>query len=406
MALYSYKGLKTSGKKTSGLIAAHTVKEAERNIDRLAVKDFTVKEILPTMGGLEFILFKDFTSQKLAKKHQAYFFEQLSFLLKSGLTLYQSIDIMGQSSNEHVAKLCARLKPSISSGLSIDDAMRKTGLFSYDITAKVEAGRNSGNITTALDSLAAKLKEQIEFRSKMISSLTYPCFMVIMLVAVLILMLVAIVPSIATTLFELGGEMPALTLAIINASNFLVNHGPFILLVLIIILGAHIYIVKNVRPYRFVMHSLIYKLPIAGKLIMKVHVQGFAGTMSQLLSSGVTTSEALNICTKTAKNLKMQDVIVKTYTKVSQEGYDLFAAMMSTKFFPPAFTQMVMVGTKSGNIDGVLDSISAQYAREVQESLKRITALVEPMAILATAIVGGVCVVAMYLPMFNVFQAI
>ena len=405
MALYSYKGIRSNGRKTSGYTAAHTYREAERNIDHLAIRDYTVKKVVSSLGGLEFILFKDFSTQKLSKKNQAYFFEQMSFLLKSGLTLFQCMDIMSQSSNEQIAKLAVRLKPSISSGLSLDDAMRKTGLFSYDVTAKIEAGRNGGTITEALDSLALKLKEQIEFRSKLVSSLTYPCFMIVMLVAVLVLMLVAIVPSIAETISELGGEMPALTLAIISASNFLVKYGPFVLVGIVLVLGAHLYFLKNIKSYRYLMHSLIYKLPLIGKLTMKIHIQSLAGTMSQLLSSGVTTAAALNICTKTTSNLKLQDMINRTYLKVSKEGYDLFAAIASTKFFPISFTQMVMVGTKSGNIDGVLDSIADQYAKEVQESLKRMSSLVEPIAIMATALVGGICVIALYLPMFNVFQS-
>ena len=96
----------------------------------------------------------------------------------------------------------------------------------------------------------------------------------------------------------------------------------------------------------------------------------------------------------------------KTHAKLTKEGYDLYSSIESTKFFPVDFTQMIMIGSKSGNLTGVLDSIADQYALEVQESLKRITSLVEPIAIILTAVVGGVCVIAMYLPMFSVFEAI
>ena len=406
MALYQYKGIKSTGKKTSGYVAAHTAREAERNVELLAVREFKIKKLIGSLGGLEFILFKNVSGNKLSKRDQAYFFEQLSFLLKSGLPLFESIDTMSRSTNQNIAKLAVKMKPSITSGLSLDEAMRKTGYFTYDTIAKVAAGRNGGNITSSLDDLAKKLKESVELRTKVISSLTYPCFMVVMLVAVLILMLTVIIPSIGGTIKQLGGEMPQLTVIIMSASDFLVQYGLFIVIALALLIGTHIYFVKNFKPYRYAVHSLIYKLPLAGKLVYKLHLQALVGTMSQLLISGVTEANALAICAKITPNLQLQDAIHKTHAKLTKEGYDLYSSIESTKFFPVDFTQMIMIGSKSGNLTGVLDSIADQYALEVQESLKRITSLVEPIAIILTAVVGGVCVIAMYLPMFSVFEAI
>lgn len=406
MALYSYKGKKSNGKKASGYVPAYTDREAERLVERKAVRDFTVKKVTNSLAGLEFVIFKDMSGNKLSKRNQAYFFEQLSFLLKSGLTLFQCIDIMSQSSNEEVAKLAVALKPSIVSGLSIDEAMKKTGLFSYDTIAKIEAGRASGSLTDTLDVLAKKLKESLELRSKLISSLTYPAFMVVMLVAVLILMLAIVVPSIGETVKQLGGEMPGLTLAIMAASDFIVQFGLYILVGLVLIVGAHIFFMKNLPTYKFRVHTLLYHLPIAGKLVTKIHLQNLSNTLSQLLSSGITIAEALRIAAKTISNLKLRDAIQKAFQKVSQDGYDVYSALESTTFFPVDFLQMIMIGSRSGNLDGVLESISDQYAKEVEESMKRITALVEPISIMLTAVVGGVCVIAMYLPMFSVFEAI
>ena len=406
MALYKYKGVKGNGKKTSGYVPAHTDKEAERNVERLAVRNFTIKKVVPSLGGAEFIVFKDIGAKKLAPKNQAYFFEQLSFLLKAGLTLFQCIDIMTQSSNIEVAKLAVQLKPSIVSGLSLDEAMKKTGLFTFDTLAKIEAGRSSGSLTDTLDMIAAKIKKSLELKSKIISSITYPLFMIAMLVAVLVLMLVVIVPSIAETITQLGGEMPVLTVAIITASNFVVDYGLYFLIALVALIGLHIFLMRNISKYRFVIHSFLYKLPIFGSLLMKMHLQTLANTLSQLLVSGVTIANALQICVKTLPNLKMRDAVQKASTRVSQDGYDVFSAFESTKFFPVDFIQMIMIGSNSGSLDGILDSIADQYSKEVEETLKRMTSLIEPISILLTAVVGGVCVVAMYLPMFSVFEAI
>jgi type IV pilus assembly protein PilC len=313
---------------------------------------------------------------------------------------------MSQSSNEEVAKLAVSLKPSIVSGLSIDEAIKKTGLFSYDTIAKIEAGRSSGSLTDTLDSLAAKLKESLELRSKLISSLTYPAFMVVMLIAVLVLMLAVVVPNIGETVKQLGGEMPKLTLAIMAASDFIVAFGLYIVIGLVLLIGTHTFFVKNSVKYRFLVHSFLYRIPLMGKLITKIHLQTLANTLSQLLSSGITIASALQIASKTVSNLKLQEALKKSFQKVSQDGYDVYSALESTKFFPIDFLQMIMIGSHSGNLDGVLDSISDQYSKEVEESMKRITALVEPISIMLTAIIGGVCVIAMYLPMFSVFEAI
>ena len=406
MALYHYKGVQGGGKKVSGYVPAHTDKEAERNVERLAVRNFTIKKILPTMGGAEYVVFKDMGGNKLSKKNQAYFFEQLSFLLRSGLTLFQCIDIMSQSANLDVAKLCVRLKPSIVSGLSLDEALKKTGLFSFDTLAKIEAGRSSGSLPDTLDMIAAKIKHSLELKAKVVSSLTYPAFMVAMLIGVLILMLVVIVPSIAETITQLGGEMPALTVFIINASNVLTKYGLYVLVGLVLIVGLHIYLVRNLTKYKYTMDSIIYKLPLFGNLCMKLNTQALANTLSQLLMSGVTIANALKICVKTIPNLRMREAVETAYKRVSQDGYDVYAAFESTKFFPLDFVQMIMIGSHSGNLDSILTSISDQYAKEVEESMKRMTSLIEPIAIMLTAVVGGVCVIAMYLPMFSVFENI
>jgi type IV pilus assembly protein PilC len=147
-------------------------------------------------------------------------------------------------------------------------------------------------------------------------------------------------------------------------------------------------------------------MPLAGSMLMKMHLQAFANTLSQLLTSGVTIANALTIAVKTIPNLRLRDAVNKASLMVSQSGYDVFSAFEATKFFPVEFIQMVQIGSHSGNLNGILESIADQYSKDVEENLKRITSLVEPIAILATAVVGGVCVIAMYLPMFSVFEAI
>ena len=290
--------------------------------------------------------------------------------------------------------------------MSLDEALRKVGIFSQDNLAKIEAGRKSGKITKTLTILAEKIKERLELKSKVISSLTYPVFMIVMLIGVLIVMLGFIVPSIGETVKQLGGQMPLLTQIIMKMSDFVVKYGIFAAIFIVLLIGAHIYLMRNIRGYKRVIDGFIYYIPIAGKLIMKMHIQTMSSTLSQLSSSGITLSEALTITTKTLTNLKLKEAMQKVTSKVSKEGYDLYTAMESVKVFPIDYVQMVMIGSKTGNIEEILESVSKQYAIDVQESLKRITSLVEPVAILLTALVGGVCVIAMYLPMFSVFTSI
>lgn len=406
MALYYYSGVRGNGKKVSGFTPAHTEKEAHKNIELMAVRDYKLKRIASSLGNAEYVIFKDIGGLKVSPRSQAYFFEQVSYLLNSGFTLFQAIDILTQSSNIEIAKLTVRIKPLVVSGMSLDEALRKVGIFSQDNLAKIEAGRKSGKITKTLTILAEKIKERLELKSKVISSLTYPVFMIVMLIGVLIVMLGFIVPSIGETVKQLGGQMPLLTQIIMKMSDFVVKYGIFAAIFIVLLIGAHIYLMRNIRGYKRVIDGLIYYIPIAGKLIMKMHIQTMSSTLSQLSSSGITLSEALTITTKTLTNLKLKEAMQKVTSKVSKEGYDLYTAMESVKVFPIDYVQMVMIGSKTGNIEEILESVSKQYAIDVQESLKRITSLVEPVAILLTALVGGVCVIAMYLPMFSVFTSI
>lgn len=401
--LYSYVGIKGFDKKVKGRIAAQTELDAKKKLEDLAVHDAELKKI-GSFGNLEFVLYASFGKAKLTQRDMVFFFDQMYYLLRAGMSESECIDTLTLSANENVAKLAFKMRPKIISGVPIDEAMNQTKLFPYDIVAKVEAGRRVSRTKETFLMLSTKLKEEIELKSKIKSSLTYPAFMVVMLVAVLIIMLGFIVPSIGETVREMGGEMPALTLVVIGASDFVVAYGLYILLGIVALVVTHIILMKKVEGYCYRVNALLYKLPAAGKLLIKSNLQSLSSTLSQLLQSGMTIADALEVSAKTVKNLRMREAVKHVLEMVRSGGYDVYVAMQQEEFFPKDYVQIMMIGNKSGDLVSMLDNIAEQYSNEVQESLKRMTSLVEPLAIVATALVGGVCVIAMYLPMFSLFE--
>lgn len=403
--LYSYIGIRGADKKVKGQIAAKDENEAKHKLEGLAVHDAELKPVAD-LHGAEYFLFSDMGKAKLKPRDMAYFYEQMSFLQVAGMSLNESVDILTQSSNVDIAKLAFRIRPDVVSGIPIDEALRKTGLFSDDTIAKIAAGRDAGRMSETFSMLAVSLRKKIETKSKVISSLTYPAFMVGMLVIVLIAMLGFVVPSIAETIMSMGVELPLLTQIVMAMSDFIVTYGIFILIGIIILVVIHMTLKKRVDRYRYVMHKFQYKMPLLGKMLLKMHIQDLSETLAQLLHSGITIADALSITARTVKNDCMREALTETWQKVALSGYDIFAAMKEVGFFPGDYVQMVMIGSKAGNLESLLDNVSKQYSLEVEENLKRVTSLIEPLAIVGVALIGGVIIISLYLPMFSIFEAL
>lgn len=405
MGIYYYTGVRTDGKKRSGFIASSSRKECADELKMQAITTANIKS-LGSLGGAEYALLKDLSTLKLNNKSTAYFLEQMCFLIKSGIPMYKAVDILCKSSNVSIARVCLKMQDHILNGSTLNYAMAKTKAFKPDLIAKIKAGVETGTLVSTLENTASKLKKEVEVTSKIKSLMAYPIFMILMLFTILIFMLLFIIPAMEKSIMGLGGELPAITKFVIASSNFATNYYMHFLLAIAGIVFTHIMLRKNIDSYCIKTDMLKYKLPLFGKLLIQIDTMNICNSLSQILASGLNLSNALNNTRGTIKNTYMRKIITVVGSEIERDGLDIYTAVNKHSIFTTEFKQIIMIGSTTGNLVEVLNNIYDQYSREVEDKLKSITSLIEPISILLTALVGGFVVVSLYLPMFNMVELI
>lgn len=401
MALFRYKGKNLRGQTRFGFISTKDKKECNIELDLMGIRERSVTYV-GNYGKIEDVLFRTVKKKRISKSNMVNLFEQLAFLLKSGVPQYKAIEIMGESENLEIAMVATMMKPWMLEGASLDGAMGKTKMFDRTTLAKIAAGSSSGTIEDTLSRISETLREEVELRAKVISSLTYPAFMLVMLVVVLVVMLAFIVPSIAGTIVTLGGELPALTAGVIAASDAVVNWWWLGVIIIVAIVVIHSYFYIKIDDYKLIVDSAKLKIPVLGKLMLKLEIVSICNMMNQLLESGVNTSTTLNITKTTINNERVRRAMNQISKEVEFEGADLYVAFNKHKVFPMNMLQLIMVGVNTGNIVEVLGSLNSQYSTEIQRDLAKAVSMIEPISIMLTAAIGGLIVISLYLPMFSV----
>jgi type IV pilus assembly protein PilC len=336
------------------------------------------------------------------------FTRQFATMINAGLPIVRSLYVLSeQTDNPKLQEVVTAVRKDVEAGLALSEALEKhPKVFSKLYIEMVRAGEIGGILDGVLLRIADQLEDDQELRRKVKSAMTYPVVVLVLAVLAASFMLIFIVPIFATMFEDLGGTLPLPTRVAMGISGVLTSiFGVFIYGALIGgVLGFLRW--KKTENGRKWWGKVSLKLPVKiGDVIQKVALARFARTLGTLSAAGVPILQAIEITAASSGNWVVENALLKTREAI-REGIPIYKPLESEPVFPPMVTRMIAVGEETGDLDGMLTKIAEFYESEVDATVKALTSIIEPLMIVVVGgIVGGI-IVAMYLPMFKIFELV
>ena len=389
------------GKSVQQTMVAVTVKEAR---DTWRQKGFVIQDIKEVKSGFDFAAF---TMKKVTVKDLALFSRQLATLVNAGVSMVRGLGVMcDQCANPRLKIALTEVLDDVQQGTNFSDALRKhPKVFDKLYCAMVQAGETGGVLDDVLARLATLLEDSARLTNQIKSAMTYPIVVSSIAVLIFLAMCIFIIPVFDGVFKSLGGELPAFTQILVNISNFLKSEKILIIPILIFGIGFVYKRVYATPAGQLYFDGLFLKLPLFGDLVVKTAVARFARTFGSLSRAGVPILSSLEITGETAGNLVISNAIDSARNAV-REGGQIAPAMEKTQVFPVMALQMVSIGEETGEIDKMLMKVADFYENEVEEAVKALTSLMEPLMILVLGGMVGSIIVGMYLPIFTIMDKI
>ena len=342
------------------------------------------------------------SGKKIAPKDIAIFTRQLATMMKAGVPLLQSFDIVGRgSTNPSVAKLLNDIRTDVESGSSLSSAFRKHPLYFNTLYCNlVEAGETAGILEDLLDRLAIYMEKTEAIKSKIKSALMYPIAVIIVAFVVVTLIMIFVIPAFKSVFENFGADLPAPTLFVIAMSEFFVSYWYIIFIGIFGGLYFFFQSWKRNEKMQMFMDRILLQIPIFGNLIEKSVIARWTRTLSTMFAAGVPLVESLDSVGGAAGNYIYKSATQKIQQEVST-GTSLTNAMSNANVFPSMVIQMTAIGEESGSIDHMLGKAADFYEAEVDEMVAGLSSLMEPIIIVFLGTIIGGIVVAMYLPIFK-----
>lgn len=400
---FSYKGRDASGRVVKGTIDAMAESAAASRLRTMGISPISVKEAGAT-GLQREINIGIGSGVKL--KDLAVMSRQMSTMVASGLSLLRTLHILAeQTENKTLAKALSSIAREVESGSSLSDALaRHSVIFPPIMISLIRAGETGGFLDESLLSIAKNFETEVKLRSTIKSAMTYPIIVLVMAILAVFGMLIFIVPIFQEMFAGFGGDLPLPTLVLVWVSQIMPIVVP-ILLVAGILFAVWWSKNKNTEKVRSVVDPLKLKLPIFGNLFKKVAIARFSRNFSSMLGAGVPILQALSVVGETSGNFVIETATKRIAESVRQ-GRSIAEPLAEEPVFPAMVTQMISVGEDAGALEQMLEKIADFYDEEVQAAAEQLTAMIEPLMIAFLGVVVGGMIVALYLPIFNIFDEI
>ena len=405
MATFAYVGRTRSGAVKKGELSAKTRDEA---VDQLRKQSVVVTSLAEKSGLGGFNVNLSFGSG-LTDKDLVVFTRQFGTMINAGLPLVQCLEILStQSENKVLRETIGEVKTHVEAGSTFSDALRRYPKVFDDLYVNlVHAGEVGGLLDTILTRLAKYIEKAMKLKGQIKSAMIYPAAILGVAVVVIAVLMIWVIPIFAKMFSELsGGKMglPGPTQLVIDISNMFTSYW----WAMLIGIGATVFGIKKyyaTAKGRMAIDKLLLKAPVFGDLIRKASVAKFTRTLGTLLASGVPLLDGMTICAKTAGNKVIEETLVNARISISG-GKTIADPLAASGVFPKMVTHMIAVGESTGALDAMLGKIADFYEDEVDQAVASLTSLLEPIMMVFLGIVIGFIVVAMYLPIFKMSEAI
>lgn len=398
MARFKYEG-RDQKKIRAGYVTSGNRREAVQKLREEGIRVIDIREV--PVGALQ----KDITFGSPVKRDQfIMFLRQFSTLMRAGVTIVDSVKILSQQvESKRLRKTLAEIDEELRKGNSLSDSLAKYPKIFEPLTVNlVRAGELSGNIDDSLDRLATHYDKAYQTRQKVISAMSYPVVVGILAIGVVIFLLSTIVPMFVDMFQGFGGELPIVTQIVMGASEFTVQYW-YLLVLFALICAGTIWLMKRSEQGRMVLDTLVLKIPIFGKLLQKSALARLTRTLSSLFTSSVPILQAMTMTEKVVGNAVMSKVLLASRDSLERGG-SLTAPMKQHWAFPPLIPHMIAIGEQTGSLDHMLAKVAEFYEKEVEAETDRLKALIEPLMIVVLAALVGTIVLAIMMPMFEMFN--
>ncbi|EGH31860.1 type II secretion system protein F [Pseudomonas syringae pv. syringae] len=393
VSIYTWEGLDKKGGKLSGELSGHNPALIKAQLRKQGVNPTKVRKKSISIFG---------KGKKIKPLDIAFFSRQMATMMKAGVPLLQSFDIISEGAeNPNMRTLVVSLKQEVSAGNSFATALRqKPEHFDELFCNLVDAGEQAGALESLLDRVATYKEKTEKLKAKIKKAMTYPTAVLVVAVIVSGILLIKVVPQFQTVFSSFGADLPLFTLMVIALSEFVQQWW---LAILGLLFGSFFLFkraYKQSQKFRDSLDRFLLKVPIIGPLIFKSSVARYARTLATTFSAGVPLVEALDSVAGATGNVVFRNAVHKVKQDVST-GMQLNFSMRSTGVFPSLAIQMTAIGEESGALDSMLDKVATYYEDEVDNMVDSLTSLMEPMIMAVLGVIVGGLVIAMYLPIFK-----
>ncbi len=412
MPNFAYIVKDAKGARVEGVIKADTLdmaveklaKEGSTIISVKAASEGAFKGKLSLFDKVMLTIYKIRTGVTL--KTLVFFTRQLSTMFSAGLTIEKAItDLEKEEKNKRFAKVLRKIGDDIRKGFSLSEAMlQHPGVFNPLYVALVQAGEVSGTLHSVLDELSDYLEKIEDTRRKVTSAMAYPIFILIFLIFVIWGMFYWIIPMFAAVYADFNATLPRPTIIAINISNFIVNNL-FLAILIFIMAIVGLFLVYLTDRGRYVMDTLKLRIPVIGGVVTNSIMSKFARTFSILMAAGVPIMDTMELTENVVQNAVVEGAVRRARVLV-KEGYGVANAFRRTGEFPPTLLQMLSTGEETGDMDKLLGKAAQFYEKLVDSVIDRLTSLIEPLLIVMMALVVGTIIIVIYLPIFDLGEAI
>ncbi|MDT0496860.1 type II secretion system F family protein [Algiphilus sp. W345] len=395
---FAWEGTDRKGERVKGKTQAANENLVKLQLRKQGINPIRVRKQLALFGKRK----KAITPQDIA-----IFARQMATMMAAGLPLVQALEIVGRGhENPSMGELILDIKGGIESGNSFAESLAKHPVYFDDLFVNlVDAGEKSGTLETLLDKVALYKEKTEAIKKKVKKALTYPAAVIVVAFVVTGILLYFVVPQFQSLFQGFGADLPAFTQFVVGLSEFVQAYGVYMVVGIGIAFMAFFYFKKRSRKMRNFLDRLSLRLPIIGTILYKSAVARYHRTLSTMFAAGVPLVEAMDSVGRASGNIVFEQAIRQVRDQISS-GTQLNWSMQQTGLFPPMAVQMVGIGEESGSLDAMCAKVAEYYEAEVDSLVDSLSSLLEPLIMSILGVLVGGLVVAMYLPIFKLGQAI
>lgn len=400
MTEYMYRAISKSGKEIKGKIESESMEKAKTELKN---RDLVLTEI--SEAGL---LQKDIQfniAGKIKTRDLCLFCRQFVSMQRAGVTIIETLKMLAEATeNPSLSKTLTNVRKNVEKGETLADSMEMEGVFPKLLINMTAAGEASGSLDIAYERMALQFEKQAKLKGLIKKASIYPIIVCVVAIAVVIVMLTFVVPTFMGMFQDMDVEMPALTMAVVHASEFMQKRW-YIVLAVLVALVAFIRWFKSTPRGEGIFAKIALKLPLFGEMTIKSASANLARTLSTMMAAGIPLVEAIDITAGTMTNYYFKKALLDAKESVIA-GVPLSVPLKECGLFPPMVHHMTRIGEESGNMEEMLGKLADYYEEEVEIATQSLMAALEPLIIIVLAVIVGTIIGAVMMPMVTMYEGL